>query len=100
MTISNLCIDFIRLGISVIAPYSLHVKTIRTLLDGTDIACNTVHKMLGAENDIIIFATTRSNPSFHLYFASIKFETSAANLVSYPYQLTIRALPSKVLWFM
>jgi superfamily I DNA and/or RNA helicase len=44
------------------------VKTIRTLLDGSDIACNTVYKMVGAENDIIIFATTRSNQSRDLGF--------------------------------
>jgi superfamily I DNA and/or RNA helicase len=73
MTISDLCTDFMSLGvsssrISVIAPYSPHVKTIRTLLNGTGIVCNTVHKMLGAENDIVIFATTRSNPSRDLGF--------------------------------
>ena len=44
------------------------MKTIRTLLDGTGIACNTVHDMLGAENDIVIFATTRSNQSKDLGF--------------------------------
>jgi hypothetical protein len=38
-------------------------------------------------------------PWFHLYFLSIKFEISVANLVSYLYQLTIRALPSKFLLF-
>ena len=70
---SNLCTDFIRLGVSpsripVIAPYSPHVKTIRTLLDVSDIACNIVYKMVGAENDIIIFATTRSNQSRDLGF--------------------------------
>jgi superfamily I DNA and/or RNA helicase len=30
-------------------------------IDGTGVQCRTVHKMLGGENDIIIFATTRSN---------------------------------------
>ena len=73
MTVSDLCTEFISLGIypsriSVIAPYNPHVKTIRTLLNGTGIVCNTVHKMLGAENDIVIFATTRSNPSRDLGF--------------------------------
>ena len=44
------------------------MKTIRTLLDGSDIACNIVYKMPGAENDIIIFATTRSSQSRELGF--------------------------------
>jgi superfamily I DNA and/or RNA helicase len=73
MTISDLCTDFMSLGISpsrisVIAPYSPHVETMHTLLDETGIACNTVHEMLGAENDIVIFATTCSNLSrFKIY---------------------------------
>jgi superfamily I DNA and/or RNA helicase len=73
MTISDLCTDFISLGISpsrisVIAPYGSNVKTISILLNGAGIVYNTVHKILGAENDIMIFATTRSNPSRDLGF--------------------------------
>jgi superfamily I DNA and/or RNA helicase len=73
MTVYDLCTGFIQFGvlpsrISVITPYSPHVKTIRTLLDGTGVSCNTVHKMLGSKNDIIIFATTISNHSKELGF--------------------------------
>ena len=73
MIIADLCIEFLRLGInpsriSVIAPYRAHVKTIRSVINDTGIACNTIHKMLGAENDIIILATTRSNASRELGF--------------------------------
>ena len=73
MVVADLCDEFLRIGInssriSVIAPYSAHVKTIRSVLNGTDIASNTIHKMLGGENDIIILATTRSNTSRNLGF--------------------------------
>jgi hypothetical protein len=56
--------------ISVIAPYSAHVKTLRSVLDGSGITCKTIHKMLGGENDIIILATTRSNNSRDLGFVN------------------------------
>jgi superfamily I DNA and/or RNA helicase len=73
MFIADLCSEFLRLGvnpsrISVIAPYSAHVKTIRSVLNGTGITCNTIHKMLGAENDIVVLATTRYNTSRDLGF--------------------------------
>ena len=73
MFIADLCSEFLRLGvnpsrISVIAPYSAHVKTIRSILIGTGITCNTIHKMLGAENDIVVLATTRSNDCKDLGF--------------------------------
>ena len=44
------------------------IRTIDRVLDGTGIGCTTVHKMLGAENDVLILATTRSNPSRDLGF--------------------------------
>ena len=71
--VADLCYEFIRLGISpsrisVIAAYSPHIRTINILLDGTGVQCRTVHKMLGGENDIIIFATTRSNSTKDLGF--------------------------------
>ena len=73
MVVADLCYEFLRVGInpsriSVIAPYSAHVKTIRSVLNGTDITSNTIHKMLGGENDIIILSTTRSNTSRNLGF--------------------------------
>lgn len=73
MVIADLCSEFMRLGvnpsrISVIAPYGAHVKTIRSVLNGTGVTCNTIHKMLGAENDIVVLATTRSNTSRDLGF--------------------------------
>ncbi|MRN61156.1 MAG: AAA family ATPase [Nitrosopumilales archaeon] len=73
MVIADLCSEFLRHGvdpsrISVIAAYRPHVRTINNVLDGTGIGCTTVHKMLGAENDIIILATTRSNSSRDLGF--------------------------------
>jgi superfamily I DNA and/or RNA helicase len=54
--------------ISVMAAYRPHVKTIKSVRDGTRVVCTTVHKMLGAENDIVILATTRSNSSRDLGF--------------------------------
>jgi len=73
MAIADLCSEFLRHGvdptkISVIAAYRPHVRTINSVLDGTGISCSTVHRMLGAENDIIILATTRSNSSRELGF--------------------------------
>jgi superfamily I DNA and/or RNA helicase len=73
MVIADLCSEFLRHGvdpsrISVIAAYRPHVRTINNVLDGTGIGCTTVHKMLGAENDIVILATTRSNSSRDLGF--------------------------------
>ena len=38
------------------------------MLDGTGVVCTTVHRMLGAENEIVILATTRSNSSRDLGF--------------------------------
>ena len=38
------------------------------MLHGTGVGCTTVHRMLGAENDIVILATTRSNSSRDLGF--------------------------------
>jgi superfamily I DNA and/or RNA helicase len=54
--------------ISVMAAYRRHVKSINSVLDGTGVCCTTVHKMLGAENDVLILATTRSNLSRDLGF--------------------------------
>ena len=73
MVIADLCSEFLRHGvdasrISVMAAYRPHVRTINSVLDGTGVGCTTVHKMLGAENDIIILATTRSNSSRDLGF--------------------------------
>jgi superfamily I DNA and/or RNA helicase len=73
MVITDLCSSLVRLGIdpskiSVITPYSAHVKTIRTIINNTGVTCNTIHKMLGCENNIIILATTRSNNSRNLGF--------------------------------
>ena len=73
MVIADLCFEFLRHGvdptrISVMAAYRPHVRTINSVLDGTGIRCTTVHKMLGAENDIVILATTRSNSSRDLGF--------------------------------
>jgi superfamily I DNA and/or RNA helicase len=73
MVIADVCFRFLRHGvgasrISVMAAYRPHVKTINSVLDGTGIVCTTVHKMLGAENDIVILATTRSNSTRDLGF--------------------------------
>jgi superfamily I DNA and/or RNA helicase len=73
MVIANLCLEFLRYGIqpskiSVMAAYRPHVGTINSVLEGTGVCCITVHKMLGAENDIVILATTRSNTSRDLGF--------------------------------
>jgi superfamily I DNA and/or RNA helicase len=73
MVIADLCYGLIRLGIdpstvSVIAPYGAHVRTIRSVINDTGVACNTIHKMLGGENNIVILATTRSNNSRDLGF--------------------------------
>jgi AAA domain len=73
MVIADLCSEFLRHGvdpsrISVMAAYRPHVKTINSVLNGTGVGCTTVHKMLGAENDVLILATTRSNPSRDLGF--------------------------------
>jgi superfamily I DNA and/or RNA helicase len=73
MVISDLCSEFLRHGvdpsrISVMAAYRPHVRTINSVLDGTGVGCTTVHRMLGAENDIVILATTRSNSSRDLGF--------------------------------
>jgi superfamily I DNA and/or RNA helicase len=73
MVIADLCSEFLRHGvdpsrISVIAAYRPHVRTTNSVLEGTGISCSTVHRMLGAENDIIILATTRSNSSRELGF--------------------------------
>jgi superfamily I DNA and/or RNA helicase len=73
MVIADLCLDFLRHGvepsrISVMAAYRPHVKTINSVLHGTGVGCTTVHRMLGAENDIVILATTRSNSSRDLGF--------------------------------
>jgi superfamily I DNA and/or RNA helicase len=71
--IADLCSKFLRHGIdpsriSVMAAYRPHVRTINSVLDGTGVRCTTIHKMLGAENDIVILATTRSNSSRDLGF--------------------------------
>jgi superfamily I DNA and/or RNA helicase len=42
-------------------PYRPHVRSTTAALQGTGVSCSTVHRRLGAENDIAIFATTRSN---------------------------------------
>jgi superfamily I DNA and/or RNA helicase len=73
MVISDLCSGLIRLGIdpstiSVIAPYGAHVRTICSVINDTGVTCNTIHKMLGNENNIVILATTRSNNSRNLGF--------------------------------
>ncbi|MGB8936133.1 MAG: AAA domain-containing protein [Candidatus Nitrosopolaris sp.] len=73
MVIADLCSEFLRHGvdptrISVMAAYRPHVKTINSVLDGTGVGCTTVHRMLGAENDIVILATTCSNSSRDLGF--------------------------------
>jgi hypothetical protein len=73
MVIADLCSEFLRHGvdpsrISVMAAYRPHVRTINSVLDGTGAGCTTVHRMLGAENDIVILATTRSNSSRELGF--------------------------------
>jgi superfamily I DNA and/or RNA helicase len=73
MVIADLCSEFLRHGvepsrISVMAAYRPHVKTINSVLHGTGVRCTTVHRMLGAENDIAILATTRSNSSRDLGF--------------------------------
>ncbi len=73
MVIADLCSEFLRHGvdpsrISVMAAYRPHVKTINSVLEGTGVRCTTVHRMLGAENDIVILATTRSNSSRDLGF--------------------------------
>jgi superfamily I DNA and/or RNA helicase len=44
------------------------VRTINSVLNGTGVGCTTVHKMLGAENDVVILATNRSNSSSDLGF--------------------------------
>jgi len=49
--------------IMVMAPYRPQVNAINTALDGTGVTCTTVHKKLGAENDVAIIAATRSNPA-------------------------------------
>ena len=38
------------------------------MLDGTGVGCTTIHRMLGAENDIVILVTTRSNSARDLGF--------------------------------
>jgi AAA domain-containing protein len=73
MIIADLCYEFIRYGvqpsrISVMAAYRPHVGTINSVLEGTGVGCTTIHKMLGAENDVVILATTRSNTSRDLGF--------------------------------
>jgi superfamily I DNA and/or RNA helicase len=50
------------------AAYRPHASTLNTVLEGTGVSCTTIHKMLGAENDIAILATTRSNTSRDLGF--------------------------------
>jgi superfamily I DNA and/or RNA helicase len=60
----------VDMRISVIAPYSAHVRTLHSVLDGTGITCKTIHKILGGENDIIILATTSSNTSRDLGFVN------------------------------
>jgi superfamily I DNA and/or RNA helicase len=54
--------------ISVMAAYRRHVKSINSVLNGTGVGCTTLHKMCGAENDVLILATTRSNLSRDLGF--------------------------------
>jgi superfamily I DNA and/or RNA helicase len=61
MVIADLCLEFLRHGvepsrISVMAAYRPHVKTINIVLPGAGVRCTTVHRMLGAENDIVIVA--------------------------------------------
>jgi superfamily I DNA and/or RNA helicase len=73
MVISDICHEFLRHGvtpsrISVMAAYRPHVGTTNSVLEGTGVRCTTIHKMLGAENDIVILATTRSNTSRDLGF--------------------------------
>jgi superfamily I DNA and/or RNA helicase len=69
MVISDLCYEFLRCGV---APSKIsvrpHVGTINSVLEGTGVSCTTVHKMLGAENDVVILATTRSNTTRDLGF--------------------------------
>ena len=50
------------------ADYRPHVRTINSVHDGTGVGCTIVHRMLGAENDIVILATTRSNSARDLGF--------------------------------
>ncbi len=45
-----------------------NVRTLNSVLDGAGVRCTTVHKMLGAENDIVILGTTRSSSSRDLGF--------------------------------
>lgn len=47
--------------ILVMAPYRPHVNSLNQLLAGTGVEASTVHRRLGAENDVVIFATTRAN---------------------------------------
>jgi DNA polymerase III delta prime subunit len=73
MATGDLCLDLMRYGvpaesISVIASYRPHVRSINSVLEGLDIHCSTVHRMLGGENEVVIFATTRSNASRELGF--------------------------------
>ena len=73
MVIADLCSEFLIHGvdpsrISVMAAYRPHVKTINSVLHGTGVRCTTVHRMLGAENDIVVLATTRSNSLGELGF--------------------------------
>jgi superfamily I DNA and/or RNA helicase len=73
MTIADSCKELVEAGvepgrIAVMAAYGPHVRTINIALNGSGTRCTTVHKMLGAENDVAIFATTRSNNSRDLGF--------------------------------
>jgi superfamily I DNA and/or RNA helicase len=43
------------------ATYRPHVGSINTILSGVGVTCSTVHKRLGAENDVVIYPTTRAN---------------------------------------
>jgi superfamily I DNA and/or RNA helicase len=65
--VGNLVTELISCGvrpsqIQVMAPYRPHVNSINIILEGTGVTCSTIHKKLGAENDVSIIASTRSNP--------------------------------------
>jgi len=58
--------DLIACGVGsrrilVMAPYRPHVNSLNLALNGTGVEASTVHRRLGAENDVVIFSTTRSN---------------------------------------
>jgi hypothetical protein len=69
--VGQLVREFESLGVApermlCMVPYRPHVRTTTAALQGTGVSASTVHRRLGAENDIAIFATTRSNPDREL----------------------------------